>query len=322
MTTGLQSHAARPTDLVALVTFDNEVRENQAVTLESLGADEHHSRPFNVALAQWLHLGRRMWVNVDGREVYGIATARDLGARSAWVIDTLIDAGSAGHGDEVISDLLAQAVEAARRASVTQLLLRTAIDASAREPAMQAGFRPVLPERLWSGSLSELSPVSPAIGVTIRDATSADLQALFHLYSRSAPTEARLMLAMTLNEWQVLRERRWFRGGGELLAEVNGRPVATLVFSETQSRLQFELTAEPDAEAAVRTLLGAMLENVSETEAVTLVPRHASSIERVLLAQGFQPDREYVLQSHRLRQQVKLESKVPLGIPVPSGGGA
>ncbi len=319
MTLGPQSHAARPTDLVALVTFDNEVRENQAVTLESLGADEHRSRPLNVALAQWLHLGRRMWVNVDGREVHGIATARDLGARSAWVIDTLIDAGSAGHGDEVIADLLAQAVEAARRAGVTHLLLRTATDASAREPAMQAGFRPALPERLWTGSLSALPP---APGVTIRDATSADQQALFQLYSRSAPAEARSMLAMTLDEWQALRERRWSRGGGELLAEVNGRPVATLTFSEAQGRLQFELTAEPDADAAVRTLLGAMQENVGETEALTLVPRHAGSIEQVLLAQGFQPDREYVLQAHRLRQPVKLESKVPVGVPVPSGGGA
>jgi hypothetical protein len=142
MTPGPQSHAARATDLVALVTFDNEVRENQAVTLESLGTDGHRSRPLNVSLAQGLHLGRRMWVNGDRREVHGIATARDLGARSAGMIDTLIDAGSAGHGDEVIAGLLTQAVEESRRARLTHLLLHTAIDASAREPAMQAGFRP------------------------------------------------------------------------------------------------------------------------------------------------------------------------------------
>jgi hypothetical protein len=130
------------------------------------------------------------------------------------------------------------------------------------------------------------------------------------------------MLAMTLDEWQALRERRWFRGGGELLAEVNGRPVVTLTFSEAQGRLQFELIAVPDAETVVRTLLGAMRENVGETEAITLVPRHASSLEQVLLAQGFQSDREYVLQAHRLRQPVNLESKVPGCVPVPSGGGA
>ena len=122
MSSGSLSHAARPTDLVALVTFDDEVRENQAVTLERLGAAEHGSRPLNVALAQWLHLGRRMWVNVDGREVHGIATARDLGDRSAWVIDTLIDAGGQEHGDEVVADLLAQGdfVKFARHAASTR----------------------------------------------------------------------------------------------------------------------------------------------------------------------------------------------------------
>jgi hypothetical protein len=319
MSSGPRSHAARPADLVALVTFDDEVRENQAVTMERLGAAEHGPSPLNAALAQWLHLGRRLWVNVDGREVHGIATARDLGARTAWVIDTLIDAAVDGHGDEVIADLLAQAIHAARRADVTHVLLRTAHDASARDAAMRAGFRSAFPARLWTGPLGEL-PAEPS--VPVRDVTSADQLALFQLYSRCAPAEVRSLLAMTLDEWRALRERRWVRGGSELLAEVDGCPVATLAFSQIQGRLQFELTAEPDAAGAVRALLRAMQSKVGDPAALMLVPRHASSIEQVLLAQGFRAGPEYVLQSYRLRRPVKVESKVPVGVPVPSGGGA
>jgi len=319
MSSGGRSHAARPTDLVALVTFDDEVRENQAVTLERLGARESGSRPLNAAFAQWLHLGRRMWVNVDGHEVHGIATARDRGARTAWVIDTLIDAAGAGHGEEVIADLLRQAVDAARRANATHLLLRTMTGASAREPAIQAGFRPALSERLWTGSLGMLSLVT---GVTVREVTRIDRLALFQLYSRSAPAEARSLLAMTLDEWEALRERRWLRGGSELLAEIDGRPVATLAFSKAQGHLQFELTAERETADAVRALLAVMRAQAGETDALTLVPRHASSIEQVLLAEGFEARSEYVLQSHRLRRPVMVESKVLVGVPVPSGGGA
>lgn len=319
MSPGSQSHAARPTDLVALVTFDDEVRENQAVTRERLGAAEHGSRPLNVALAQWLHLGRRMWVNVDGREVRGIATARDLGNRSAWMIDTLIDAGGIGHSDEVIADLLTQAVEEALRTNVTHVLLRTAQDAAAREPAMRAGFRPAMPERLWTGSLE---PASPSSDITIRSITRADHLALFQLYSRSVPSEARALLAMTRDEWEALREQRWRRGGSELLAEVDGHPVASIAFSEAQGRLQFELTAESEAADAVSALLEAMRSTVDTTDALTLVPRHAGSIEQALAAHGFEAGAEYVLQSHRLRRPVEVESKVPVGVPVPSGGGA
>jgi len=136
------------------------------------------------------------------------------------------------------------------------------------------------------------------------------------------PSEARALLAMTRDEWEALRERRWLRGGTELLAEVDGRPVASIAFNETQGRLQFELTAEADATDAVTALLQAMRTSVDATDALTLVPRYASSVEQALLAGGFEAGAEYVLQSHRLRRPIEVESKAPVGVPVPSGGGA
>ncbi|MDA0366086.1 MAG: hypothetical protein O2843_09535, partial [Chloroflexi bacterium] len=117
------THAARPTDLVALVTFDGEVRENRAVTREALGREPEAPRPLSAALEQWLGLGRQTWVTVQGRSVQGIATARDLSAKSAWIIDTLIDADREDAAGDVLRDLLRQAAVAAERARVTHILL-------------------------------------------------------------------------------------------------------------------------------------------------------------------------------------------------------
>jgi len=59
MMTMTDTRAPRPTDLVALVTFDDEVRENLAVTREHLTEPPSAARPLSAAIDQWLHLGRR-----------------------------------------------------------------------------------------------------------------------------------------------------------------------------------------------------------------------------------------------------------------------
>ncbi len=301
-----RSHLARPSDLVALVTFDDEVRENQAVTLDRLIAGEHGSRPLNVAVAQWLHLGRRLWVNLQGREVKGIATARDLGDRSVWLIDTLIDAGAPG-SDEVVSDLLTQAIEAARRSKVAQLLLRTARDAEARSAAWRVGFRPLVPERRWVGVLGELGR---SAAVSVREVEPGDRAALFALYRLSVPAQVRSQLALTDWEWAAMQERRARGGGVQLLAEQDGQPVAALSLGEAAARVQFSLTAHDSADQAVRTLLEAMRERVGPERAETLVARHARVVETVLAEAGLRVADEYVLQAVRLRQPINVRLPV------------
>ncbi len=320
MTSERQSHAARPADLVALVTFDDQVRENQAVTIEGLAdANQHKTRPLNAALAQWLHLGRRMWINVEGREVRGIATARDLNAKSAWVIDTLIDAAGADSGDEVLTDLLGQAIEAAADTQVTHLLLRTALDAPGREAATRAGFRPALVERLWRGRAA-----APAAGEprTVRAAALEDEPALFQLYSRAVPAEARAQLGMTREEWSAARDRRWLRGGTELVTECDGLVAGFGAFHEQHGRVQLEIVSDADDDASAGALLAAAVERCGDTELQAVVPRSAASVERVLATAGLEPSDEYVRLCRRIARPVLAEAPVRSGMPVPSGGGA
>lgn len=325
MTSERQSHAARPTDLVALVTFDDQVRQNQAVTLESLAdADQHKTRPLNAALAQWLHLGRRMWINVDGREVRGIATARDLSAKSAWVIDTLIDAAGEDASDEVLTDLLAQATEAGAAAEVTHLLLRIPVDAPGREAATRAGFRPAQVEQLWSGAPNVPAPSAPvpSEGIQLRALRSADELALFQLYSRAVPVEARALMGMTREEWSAVRDRRWLRGGTELVAERDGVVCGFAGFHDQNDRVQLELLVASEDARVATTLLAATIEHTTSTEVRALVPRSATVVERALSDAGLEPESEYIQLCRRIARPVPAEAPVRVGMPVPSGGGA
>jgi hypothetical protein len=322
MTAERQSHAARPTDLVALVTFDDEVRENQAVTLEGLSdRDRNKTRPLNAALAQWLHLGRRMWVNVQGREVRGIATARDLNAKSAWAIDTLIDAAGADAADEVVEDLLGQALEAAVQARVTHVLLRTLDDAPARAPAMRAGFRPALVERLWRGVLRADPVDEPSIA--LRPATAADELALFQMYNRAIPVEARTLLGMTREEWSAVRDRRWLRGSTELVAERDGVVAGRVALQDAGDRIQFEMLVASDDAASAGALLAEIATRADGREVLSLTPRCAGAVETALAEAGLEPEaREYVQLCRRMARPVMAEAPVRAGMPVPSGGGA
>ena len=217
----MSTRAPRPTDLVALVTFDEDVRENLAVTRERLARGNEAPMPVAGAIEQWLHLGRRMWVNVSGRQIRGIATARELGARHAWEIDTLIEADDR-MPREVLEDLLRQAIVAAQDAEVTHLLLRTPDGSLAAEAAARAGFAPVKSERLWRGRLAPTSTTTHGV----RDWREDDAFAQFQVYCRAIPASARQAMAMTVDEWTATRDRHWQeRGDGALVVESQGRVV-------------------------------------------------------------------------------------------------
>src|SRR5690606_10723321 len=106
----------------------------------------------------------------------GIATARDLSARTAWEMDTLVDAPGADEG--VVLDLLRQAALAAQEAQATHLLLRTPAGSPAQDYAPRAGFRLVARERLWIGQPRVEAASSQ---VSIRETTDADTYARFQV---------------------------------------------------------------------------------------------------------------------------------------------
>jgi hypothetical protein len=307
------TRAPRPLDLVALVTFDGEVRENQAVTRDHLGHPHAAPKPLSAAIEQWLHLGHRTWVHVSGREIRGIATARELGARTAWEIDTLIDAGT-DEDTEVIEQLLRQASETAMEQGVTHLVLRTRTGAPAIAAALRGGFRPVTEERWWRGRLR------PPHGDTsgIRPWTEADTYPCFQLYHHATPAPARGSLAMTLEEWQATSDSRWADRGSALVAEHAGRVAGAARFARESG--QFTLQAEPGIDDAADALLRVLAGRLTDAaEQRVLLPATASTEESALRRAGLQADGDYALLCRRLSQPVRETAPARAGIAITSG---
>lgn len=308
----------RPTDLVALVTFDEDVRENLAVTRERLALAKASPMPVAAAIQQWLHLGRRMWVSVAGRQIRGIATARDLTAKCAWEIDTLIEddepaTGDARNGHAVLLDLLRQAAIAAQDAEATHLLLRTPEDSLAAEVAVRAGFAPVQQERLWTGRIATRSTGD----LVVRDWTEADTFASFQVHCRAVPVAARQAMAMTLDEWTAVRDRHWQeRGDRALVVEQDGRVVGTARTARAGG--QFTLSIEPGADAAADALLAAVGRILADSERqITLVATCGGTEEAALRRAGMIAETEtYALYCRRMQRPLREETYARAGIPI------
>lgn len=312
-------HAPRPTDLVALMSFDGEVFENQAVTREAIGKPSAAPHALAATIQQWLGRGRRVWIDVRGRQIHGIATARPLASDEAWEIDTLVDA-SAGE-DDVVGGLLAQASEAAIEAGVTRLLLRTRAESPALREAHRAGFAHAVDEDLWISG-RPASPTTAAAAdtpVRVRDAEESDLHPLFQLYNRTLPVGARQALGMTLDEWRAVQERRWLgRGARELVADEDGHLRAAI---QATPNGQFTLLAEPGFDRCAGALYAAAIEAFdSGARLLALQPECLGTPVGVLREHGFEPGDRYVLLAKRMTRPVLETIPSAAGRTVPTRG--
>jgi hypothetical protein len=312
-----RTHAPRPTDLVALVSFDGEVYENQAVTREGLGKPPAAPHALAATIQRWLGRGRQVWIDVRGRQIHGIATARTLASNEAWAIDTLVDAGEAGDG--VVEALLAQACDAAAEAGVSRLLLRMRTDAAALPDALRAGFTLAMHEELWVAE-QPAAPAAPSSGaILVREAEEADQFALFQLYNRALPIAARQALAVTFEEWQAVQERRWLaRGGHEQVAYEGGRLRAMLQVSPGG---QLTLLVEPGFEDGAERLYAAAAEHLTgASRVIALQPMCAGTPGSLLSARGYRPADEYVLLARRTTRLLTEAVRSTAGRTVPTRG--
>ncbi|MGE0228383.1 MAG: hypothetical protein AB7I38_09280 [Dehalococcoidia bacterium] len=310
------THAPRPSDLVALMSFDGEVFENQAVTREALGKPSSPPHALAATVQQWLGRGRRVWIDVRGRQIHGIATARPLASDDAWEIDTLVDAGA--DEDGVVGGLLAQASEAALEDGVARILLRVRDEAPALREMQRAGFVHALDEELWVLDRPARSP-HDAGREGVRAVAEADLHALFQLYGRTLPVGARQALGMTYDEWCAVQERRWLgRGSVELVATEDDRARGVV---QAAPHGQLTLLVEPGCERHADGLYAAAVDAFEDAARVlALQPAGSGTPSAFLRNLGFQPRERYVLLVKRLSQPIFEAIPTAAGRTVPTRG--
>ena len=303
----------RPTDLVALVSFDGRVYPNEAKTRERIGKTGSAPHPLESALEQWFSFatGRHTWISVEGTTLRGLVSARRRSSRAVWEVDCLINA--AEDDDAVCLSLLDQAVAEAARSGVEKVFLRLAGGSGILPLARRVGFREFLTEQLYSSRAPKIGLRSVDQELPLRKRVRADDHSLFQLYNAVVPEAVRRAEAVTLGEWRSAQERNWLSSRvSQQVLERDGRITAWLRSAVHAGVGRFDLMIHPEERARQDALLDAALRRLARGSPVlTLVPSHAEGLARALLRRGFERGGEYSVLVKRTTLAVKTAQLAP-----------
>ncbi len=304
----------RPTDLLALVSFDGRVFRNEAVTWDRLSRAHEPPSVVESALESMLSFatGRHTWISVKGQRIRALVTGRRRGGPSAWEVDTLL---ATDEEPSVAPGLLEQLAKAARKSKAHRVFLRLADDSPALDQALAAGFAPYRTERTFvSGAGGFAGPPEPPPG--LRPRQERDTPALFRLYCETTPESIRAQEAAVPQQWAALRERDGTRAHQELvLEERDGRISAWVRVARDGRALRLmPLLLHPDRTGDAAALLGASLLALSgrraEGPVIALTPEHVA-VGPALEALGFAEGQNYVMMVRKLVAEVELRQRRP-----------
>lgn len=303
------ARGVRPTDLLALVSFDGQVFRNEAATWDRLCRAHKPPSVMESALEGMLSFatGRHTWISVKGQRIHALVTGRRRGGPMAWEVDTLL---ATDEEPTAAPGLLHQLAEEARRSGASRIFLRLAEDSPAQAQALAAGFTRYARERMF---VRQESP--PSSGKTLpglRPRQDRDTLALFRLYCETTPANVRSQEAATLSQWLALRERDGCRTHEEfVLEEPTGYLSAWLrVACDRRTVRLLPLLLHPDrsgdAEAAVLAALEPLCARRTERSVVALVPEHICGYGPALEALGFEEGQAYVTLVRKLAREVEV----------------
>ncbi len=305
--------AVRPTDLVALVSFDGRVYPNEAKTRDRIGKTDSAPHPLESALEQWFSFatGRHTWISVKGATLRGLVSARRRGSGAAWELDCLINA--AEDEGNICLGLFDQAVSDAARTGVEKVFLRLSIDSAVLPIARRAGFTECLTERLFSCPAPKMGAQDMGEHLPLRKRVRGDHYSLFQLYNAVVPEAVRRLEAATFSEWKAAQERHWLVSrASQQVMERNGQITAWLRLAADADVGRFDLMIHPTERPRQDALLDVVLHRLTGKGLVlTLVPRYAEGLGRILLRRGFQEGQEYMVLVKRTAVAVKARQLAP-----------
>jgi hypothetical protein len=308
------ARAVRPTDLVALVSFDGRVYPNEAKTRDRMGRGESSPRPLESALEQWFSFatGRHTWISVRGPTLRGLISARRRSSNAAWEVDCLINASD---DDSVCLSLLDRVSDGAGRGGAEKIFLRLAVDSDCVPIARRAGFQTCVIEDRYQheGPVSAGRPDRPAgrgrasATLSLRRRSRADAYALFQLYNVAVPESVRRVEAATFAEWLAAQERHWLsRRSAQLVLERDGRISAWVRTAADGDIGRFALLVDPrELDLPEPLLMAALARLRGQGVLLTLVPEYQEPLARLLERQGFESQDQYVVMAKRTAVLVK-----------------
>lgn len=285
--------AVRPTDLVALVSFDGRVFPNEAKTRERIGRTNSAPHPLERALEQWFSFatGCHTWISVRGATLRGLVSARRRGTNCAWELDCVINASE--DDDSVCLGLLEQSLKEAGRCGVEKVFLRLSVNSYVRPLAHRLGFVEYQREMLFTSSSPTILIANYEGLPPFRKAVRADDFSLFELYLASMPEAARRAEAATFSEWKASQDRSWLVGRvSQQVAHREGQLVAWVRSATEADSVHFDLLVRP-SEPRHEALLDVALRQFGGKRVLTLVPKSGSQLSHALLKRGFDAGPEY-----------------------------
>ncbi len=305
------ARAVRPTDLVALVSFDGRVFPNEAKTRERIGRSDAAPHPLERALEQWFSFatGCHTWISIKGATLRGLVSARRRGTTCAWELDCVINA--AEDDDSVCMGLLEQSLKEAARCGVEKVFLRLSVDSQVLPMANRLGFIEYQREMLLSASAPTTLIHNHEDLPPFRKAVRADAFSLYELYLASIPEAARRAEAATFSEWRASQERSWLTGRiSQRVAHRQGQLVAWLRSASREDSVHFDLLVRP-SEPQHEAILDAALESFGRRQALTLVPSSGANLSHALQKRGFEAGPEYAALVRRTAVTVSATQLAP-----------
>jgi hypothetical protein len=304
------SRALLPTDVLALVSYGSRNFDNRAWPRERVGA-ESSSHPLSVMVDKVRNMGRDRcaWVNIEHQRLRGLVAARPRGGRSAWEIDSLIDAAP---GTDVVLGLIDAALAGVGEQGGEKLFVRlSAGDTDLIETFRNAGFASYRDETLYARNSSPT-----VVDVTdLQPALPSDDYPGFRLYSASVPEIQRRLEAVTFGEWHAAQERRWLKHGGvELVQHRDGRLSAWASAARLPWGRLVCLTADQDAAREADVIVAAAASRVDNGVPLhVLVSHDDETVARRLEEAGFAARREFV---DMVRRTTVLKALPVRAVPV------
>ena len=303
--------AVRPTDLVALVSFDGRVYPNEAKTRSRIGKTDAAPHPLERALEQWFSFatGCHTWISIRGATLRGLVSARRRSSRSVWELDCVINA--AEDDDSICLGLLDQALKDAARAHVEKVFLRLSAESGVLPLARKLGFCAYQHEMLFSSAAPRTLPHHLDAHPRFRKVTRADEPALFELYKTCTAEQVREAEAATFGEWRAAQDRSWLVGRvSQQLAERDGHVAAWYRSAIDGDCANFELLIDP-SEPSREAFFDVALGQIGGRSAMTLVSNSASSLVQGLLRRGFERGPEFASLVMRTAVTVKAPQLAP-----------